>query len=53
MISRLSGGLATVQTAEEIAAVEAENAEINAIMDEVNRIETADDINEILEQNQE
>lgn len=51
MLARLGGGLATVQSAEEMAEAEAENAEINALMDEVNRIEAADDINEILEQN--
>lgn len=51
MLTRLGGGLATVQSAEEMAEAEAENAEINALMDEVNRIEAADDINEILEQN--
>lgn len=51
MTSRLSGGLASVQNSEEIAAIEAENAQINALMDEVNRIEAADDINDILEQN--
>lgn len=51
MLTRLSGGLATVQSEEEIAEAEAENAEINAIMDEVNRLEAADDINDILEQN--
>lgn len=53
MIARLGGSLATGQSAEEIAEAEAENAEINALMDEVNRLEAADDINEILEQNQE
>lgn len=53
MISRLGGGLSSVQSAEEIAAVEAENTAINALMDEVNRLEAADDINEILEQNTE
>ena len=51
MLTRLGGGLSAVQSAEEIAEAEAENAEINAIMDEVNRIEAADDINVILEQN--
>lgn len=51
MTSRLSGGLASVQNSEEIAAIEEENAQINALMDEVNRIEAADDINDILEQN--
>lgn len=51
MVTKLSGGLATVQNAEEIAEIEAENAEIEAIMDEVNRLEAADDINDILEQN--
>lgn len=50
MIARL-GGLASSQSEEEIAQAEKENAEINAVMDEVNRIETADDINDILEQN--
>lgn len=53
MISRLSGGMVSVQSAEEIAEAEAENAMINSLMDEVNRLETADDINQILEQNQE
>lgn len=53
MLSRLSGGLAISQSAEEMAEAEKENAEINAIMDEVNRLEAADDIEEILEQNQE
>ena len=52
MISRLSGGLASSQTTEEMAEVEAENAEINALMDEVNRLEAAEDINDILEQNE-
>lgn len=52
MINRLGGGLASCQSAEEIAAVEAENAQINAIMDEVNRIEAADDIEEVLGNNQ-
>ena len=51
MVSKLNGGLATIQSTEEIAEVEAENAQINAIMDEVNRMEAADDINEVLEQN--
>ena len=52
MVSRLSGNLASSQSEEEIESIKAENAEINAIMDEVNRLEAADDINEILEQNQ-
>ena len=52
MINRLGGGLASCQSAEEIAEVEAENAQINAIMDEVNRIEAADDIEEVLGNNQ-
>lgn len=52
MISRLSGGLASVQSAEEMAEAEAENAAANALMDEVNRLEAAEDINEVLEQNQ-
>ena len=51
MVSRLSGGMASIQNAEEIAAVEAENTAINALMDEVNRLEAADDINDILTQN--
>lgn len=51
MINRLGGGLASMQSAEEMAEAEAENAEINALMDEVNRLEAADDINDILEQN--
>ena len=51
MTTRLSGGLASVQNSEEIAEIEEENAQINALMDEVNRIEAADDINDILEQN--
>lgn len=53
MLTRLDGGLASVQSQEEIAIIEAENAEINALMDEVNRLEEAADINAILEQNQE
>lgn len=52
MVNRLDGGLALTQTAEEIAEIEAEEAELNAMMDEVNRIEAADDINDILEQNE-
>ena len=52
MVSRLSGGLASNQDAEEIAQIEAENAEINALMDEVIRTEEAADIDKILEQNQ-
>lgn len=52
MVSRLGGNLASSQSEEEIESIKAENAEINAIMDEVNRLEAADDINEILEQNQ-
>lgn len=51
MVNRLDGGLASTQSAEEIAEIEAEEAELNAMMDEVNRIEAADDINDILEQN--
>jgi recombination protein RecA len=51
MLTRLDGGLSVVQSQEEIAQIEAENAEINALMDEVNRLEAADDINEILDQN--
>ena len=51
MLSKLSNGLASVQNSEEIAVIEAENAQINALMDEVNRLEAADDINDILEQN--
>ena len=53
MISKLSGGLASSQSAEEMAEAKAEDDEINAMMDEVNRLEAADDINEMLEQNQE
>lgn len=52
MVSRLGGNFASSQSEEEIESIKAENAEINAIMDEVNRLEAADDINEILEQNQ-
>lgn len=52
MILRLGGGLASTQSADEIATIEAENAEINAMMDEINRQEAAEDINEVLEQNQ-
>lgn len=52
MVSRLGGNLASSQSEEEMESIKAENAEIDAIMDEVNRLEAADDINEILEQNQ-
>lgn len=52
MVNRLEGGLSSTQTAEEIAEVEAEEAELNAMMDEVNRIEAADDIDEVLNQNE-
>jgi len=45
------GHLADNQNQEEIAAIEAENAQLNADMDEINRIEAAEDINEVLEQN--
>mgnify|MGYP006898625508 CR=1 FL=1 len=36
---------------EEKAEIEKENAEVNALMDDINRQEAADDINDILEQN--
>jgi recombination protein RecA len=51
MLSRLTGGLVTVQSAEEIAEAEAENNEINNLMDEINRLDAAEDINAILNQN--
>lgn len=44
--------IASAQTADEIAMIEAENAMLNAEMDQVVREEEAADINEILEQNQ-
>lgn len=53
MLSRLTGGLVTVQSAEEIAEAEAENNEINNLMDEINRLDAAEDINVILNQNSE
>lgn len=52
MTTRLNGGLSMAQEAEEIAEIEAENAQLNAEMDQVLREEEAADINEILEQNE-
>lgn len=46
------GHLANSQSQEEIAAIEAEDQKINAMMDEINRMEAADDINAVLEENQ-
>ena len=43
--------LADNQGQEEIALIEAENAQLNAVMDEINRIEAAEEINDVLEQN--
>ena len=51
MLRRLSGGMASVQSAEEIAAIEKENEEINALMDSVTRQEAADEIEEVLNNN--
>lgn len=53
MLNKLNYNFASVQSPEEIAEIEAENAEINALMDEVSRLEAADDINQVLEENQE
>lgn len=50
MLSRL-GNISSNQSAEEIAAIEKEEKEINNLMDQVNREEEIADINEILEQN--
>lgn len=46
------GHLANSQSQEEIAAIEAEEQKLNAMMDEINRMEAADDINTVLEENQ-
>lgn len=51
MLAKLSGGLTSAPDDEELAIIEAENAKLNELMDEVNRLEAADDITEILEQN--
>lgn len=51
LVSKLNN-ISSVQSAEEIAAIEAENAKINAEIDSIIREEAAD-INTILEQNQE
>ncbi len=45
--------LADSQSQEEMAAIEEENAKLNAMMDEINRLDAADEINEVLEQNSE
>ena len=50
MLCRL-GNISSNQSAEEIAAIEKEDAEINKLMDQVNREEEITDINEILERN--
>ena len=52
MFRRLSGGMASVQSAEEIAVIEQENELINATMGAITQQEAADSIEEVLEQNQ-
>ena len=52
MVSRLNGGLSVSQDANEIAAIEAENAALNAEMDKIAREEEAADIDNLLENNQ-
>lgn len=51
MVGKLTGNLCSTQTEQEIAEINAENQEINALMDEVNRQEAADDIEEVLGKN--
>lgn len=53
MLNKLSRNNSTisVQSAEEIAAIEKENEEINALMDSVTRQEAADEIEEVLNNN--
>lgn len=51
LVSKLDN-ISSVQSAEEIAAVEAENAKLDAEMEQTEREDEAADINAILEQNQ-
>lgn len=51
LLSKL-GGLSTAQNADEIAEIEAENAEINAQMEEIEKAEMSEDINDILDANE-
>ena len=53
MLNLLSGNLSEEQTAFEMEETKAELAAENAMMDEINRIEACDDINQILEGNSE
>lgn len=53
LVGKLNGsGIHEDLSDEEKAEIERENAEANALMDDINRQEAADDINDILEQNQ-
>lgn len=52
LLGKLNGtGIHEDLSDEEKAEIEKENAEVNALMDDINRQEAADDINDILEQN--
>lgn len=51
MVGKLTGNLCDAQNEEEIAEINAENQAINALMDDVNRQEAADDIEEVLGKN--
>ena len=46
------GSLSTAQDADEMAEIEAENAEINAQMEEIAKAEMSEDINDILDANE-
>lgn len=52
LLSKLTGNLYDKLSDEEVAEIEQENAEINQMMDEVNRFEEIEDINQILEGNE-